>query len=280
MIDRSAHSQRALAHLLASETGQEIAQSRAWRIETALRPLMKELGLPGLPELVDQIEAGVDRSVRLRAVDAMLNHETSFFRDLPVFQSLEHNILPALRAEATNKALRIWSVGCSNGMEPYSIAMMIRRMGSLWKGWKISIVATDVSPLSIDNARKGRFAQMEVQRGLPIDDLLRWFEPTGEQWEIASEIRNMVQFQTDDILSPTLPPEPFDLILCRNVMLYFPEATRMKACANLERYAKPGTYLLLGAGETLMGCQSVFSLNADIRCAYRAQSAAMLRQAS
>ncbi len=280
MIGRSDHALRALAELLTSETGQEIAQSRVWRIETALRPLMKELGLADLSQLVERINAGGDRSVRMRAVDAMLNHETSFFRDLPVFQALEHDILPALQRQAKSKSLRIWSVGCSTGMEPYSIAMMIMRMGALWSGWKISIVATDVSPLSIDNARKGRFAQMEVQRGLSIDDLLRWFEPTGEEWEIAAEIRKMVHFQTDDILRPTLPPEPFDLILCRNVMLYFPEAARVKACANLERYAKPGAYLVLGAGETLVGCRSAFSLNADMRCAYRAEPVALLRQAS
>lgn len=271
---------RALTDLLARETGQEVAQTRIWRVETALRPLVRELGLSGLPELVERISANDDPSISTRAVDAMLNHETSFFRDLVVFQSIEHDIFPLLRERARGRSLRIWSAGCSTGMEPYSIAMMLKRMGAIWNGWNISIVATDVSALSIEKARRGRFAQMEVQRGLSVDDLLRWFEPHGDEWEIAAEIRSMIQFQSDDILRPTLTTGPFDLILCRNVMLYFPGAARIKACASLERQANPGAYLVLGAGETLVGCDSAFSLSSDIRCTYRLDTPAALRQAS
>ncbi len=258
-----------LAGLLARATGQEIAQSRIWRIEMALRPVMRDLGVADLGALATLAVDGRDDAIRTRVIDAMLNHETSFFRDRGVFQAIERVILPNLRAEANEKLLRIWSAGCSTGMEPYSLAMMLKRMGSLWDGWRISIVATDVSPLAIARAQAGRFAQMEVQRGLSVDDLLHWFELSGEDWRIVPELRNMVHFQTDNLLDSRLPSGGFDLILCRNVMLYFPEAARAAAYAGLARQARPGCYLLLGAGETLVGHQSPFVRTADVRGAYR-----------
>lgn len=269
----------ALAGLLASATGQEIAPSRIWRIETALRPVMRELGIADLEALAALVVDGGDGEVRMRVIDAMLNHETSFFRDRGVFQAIERLILPTVRAEADGKRLRIWSAGCSTGMEPYSLAIMLKRMGAMWDGWRISIVATDVSPLAIARGQAGRFAQMEVQRGLAVDDLLRWFELAGEDWRIIPEIRNMVHFQTDNLLDSRLPPGGFDLILCRNVMLYFPESARAAAYASLARQARPGCYLLLGAGETLVGRQSPFAMTTDVRGAYRMPVQPSLRRA-
>ncbi len=136
-----------------------------------------------------------------QTIDLMLNHESSFFRDLTVFQSLETAILPEIRERnASERRLRIWCAGCSTGKEAYSIAMALKHMGSLWDGWRISILGTDVSPIAIEEAKRGRYSQMEMQRGLAINDLLRWFTPAGEHWQIKDEIREMVHFQTDNLL--------------------------------------------------------------------------------
>lgn len=271
---------RALTDILSDYTGQEVGTTRLWRVETALRPIVKELGLAGLPELVEWIGFARDTGTKMRIIDAMINHETSFFRDMAVFHAIERSILPRLRDQASAKTLRIWCAGCSFGEEPYSLAMMIRDMGAVWNGWKITITATDVSPISIDKARLGRFSQMEVQRGLAVDQLLRHFEPVGDEWQISREVRDMVRFQADNLLEPKHVSGAFDLILCRNVMLYFPEQARALACANLERHARTGGYLILGAGETLVGCQSAFTLSHDARCAYRIDTGLNLKRAS
>ena len=260
----------ALGALLERETGQRLTESRRWRIETSLRPLMRDEGLATLDALVDAI--GRDASGRLRdaTIDAMLNHESLFFRDPGVFHSIEHRLLPELHARKTDRTLRIWSAGCSIGQEAYSIAMILKRMGSLWDGWRVSILATDVSPLAIAKARGGLFAQMDMQRGLPINELLRWFVPDGTDWRIHDDLRALVRFQTDNLLDPRHATGPFDLILCRNVLLYFPEAQRRQGWAQLARSARPGGYLILGAGEILGGQQAAFQSCRDMSCVYRA----------
>ncbi len=258
-----------LARLLEKHTGQQLTEARRWRVETSLRPLLRDHGLYTIDDLVNVLGRDPNGPLFEQTLDLMLNHESSFFRDLNVFQSLENAILPALReATASKKQLRIWCAGCSTGKEAYSIAMTLKHMGDMWDGWRISILGTDVSPLAIEEAKRGRYTQMEMQRGLAINDLLRWFTPEGEHWQIRDELREMVSFHTDNLLDPRVVSGEFDLILCRNVLFYFPEEKRRCAFTRLARHVRQGSYLVLGAGETLVGHDTCFSPCRDHRCIY------------
>lgn len=241
-----------LADLLNSETGQTLSEARRWRIDTLLRPILRDWGCKSLDDLLCAIEREPNGPVKAATIDAMLNHESSFFRDISVFQTLENVIIPRLVEQASEQALRIWSVGCSTGQEAYSLAMMVKR-SPLLEGWRLSIQATDVSALAIEKAKQGRFSQMDVQRGLPINELLRWFVPVGSEWRVVDELREMITFRADNVLRPDRVTGPFDLILCRNVLFYFPKHHRLEACEQIASKARSGAVLVLGAGEMLPG---------------------------
>lgn len=261
-----------LARLLEKHTGQLLTEARRWRVETSLRPLLRDNGLRSLDDLVAILGRSPSGPLFDQTIDLMLNHESSFFRDLAVFQAVEQAILPKLREQAHEKRLRIWCAGCSTGKEAYSIAMALKHMGDVWDGWRISILGTDVSPIAIAAARRGRYAQMEMQRGLAINDLLRWFTPEGESWQISEEIRQMVNFQTDNLMQPRTVSGEFDLILCRNVLFYFQDEMRKTAFSQLVRHAHRGTFLILGAGETLVGHDTCFTPCPSIGCVYKCHS--------
>ena len=271
MITPPSRAIQRLGELLSRHTGQALSESRRWRIETSLRPLLRERDLLSLDALVHAIDKDASGALLLQTIDAMLNHESSFFRDIAVFQAIEQKLLPVLREQVRDKVLRIWCAGCSTGQEAYSLAMMIKRMGAVWDGWRVSIHATDVSPVAIEKAKRGRYPQIDMQRGLPINDLLRWFTPLGEDWQISEEIREMVHFQADNLLDPRKLSGTFDLILCRNVLFYFPEDKRRVACDHIARHARQGSYLILGAGEMLTGGNNPFSNCRELSCVYIAE---------
>lgn len=271
IVDTDPPAVRTLARLLAEHSGQQLTAGRRWRIETSLRPLLREAKLASLNELVAAIEKDPKGPLLTRTLDLMLNHESSFFRDPAVFASLARDVLPRLHVRLAHRRLRIWCAGCSTGQEAYSIAMILRRQVHLWDGWDISILATDVSPIAIDSARQGHFAQREMQRGLPIAELLRWFDQVGADWQARDELRDMIRFQADNLLAPEIVDSEFDLILCRNVLLYFSQDIRQRACRILGDRASPGSYLVLGAGETIMGQDNRFVPCPDHRGIYTAR---------
>lgn len=256
-----------LGALLSHHTGQELTESRRWRIETSLRPLLRARNMPSLDALVQALDREPKGPLLSQTLDAMLNHESSFFRDIGVFRSLEQKILPQLAAQSRDKVLRIWCAGCSTGQEAYSLAMMVQRM-EIFREWRVTIRATDISEPAINTARQGRYSHMDMQRGLPIGELLRWFEPVGNEWQIADEIRNMVSFHADNLLASNCVPGVFDLILCRNLLFYFPESLRPRARDQLALRARAGTYLVLGAGELLPPHDPLFANCRDMRCTY------------
>ncbi len=257
-----------LGALLARHTGQTLSEARRWRVESSLRPVLRQHGLPTLDALLAAIDREKDGRLLAATIDAMLNHESSFFRDFAVFRALEREVLPAIHAQAKDKTLRIWCAGCSTGQEAYSLAMLLKRMGSIWDGWRIHILATDVSAIAIDKAKRGRFPQLEMQRGLPINDLLRWFSQAGDEWQVADEIRSMISFHTDNLLETRRATGIYDLIFCRNTLFYFPQKQREIACQLLASHARAGTYLVLGAGEMLTGGNHAFSNCRDLSCIY------------
>jgi len=240
------------------KTGQRLSEGRLWRMEIVLNAILRDHGVQSLDALHREITRNERGSLASATIHALTNHESSFFRDQGVFLALEHQVLHALNRTLPEKMLRIWSVGCSSGQEAYSMAMILRRQEEMWRGWRLSIVGTDISPIAIQQAQAGIYTQMDVQRGLAITDLLRWFDPHEEGWQVNQDLGSLVTFRADNILEPSAARGHFDIILCRNVMLYFEPAQRAKAFAALAGHARPESVLVLGAGETSIGSGADF----------------------
>lgn len=258
---------RVLAGLLEARTGQQLAANRMWRIETALKPLLRTHNMATLEELVSRLLASDERQLLDAAIDALLNNESSFFRDLSTFGMIERDLLPHL-ASSEKRLVRIWCAGCSTGQEALSLAMLVRKNPERLAGCRVQILATDISSSAIARAKSGLYSQMEVQRGLGINDLLRWFEPMGDDWQASRELLDMIDYRVDNLLEPLVPVSSFDLILCRNVLLYFSADLRRKVFVNLAQHGAPDGHLILGAGETVMGQTDEFLASRQFRGCY------------
>lgn len=263
-------SSRILAGLLEARTGQQLTMSRRWRLETALSQLLRERGIASIDELITILVMGREPSLSTRVVEALLNNETYFFRDRTPFDLLKASALPELakRREAS-RTLRIWSAGCSAGQEVYSLAMLFAEDPLRWSGWTIDILGSDVSEGMVDRARQGIYSQFEVQRGLGIQQMIRWFEETPNGWRASEGLRKPIRFQVHNLLEPAPHPGKFDLILCRNVLLYLQENTRKKAFDRLSSALAPDGWLMLGAGETVIGQAPSLEADRDLRGLYR-----------
>jgi chemotaxis protein methyltransferase CheR len=203
-------------------------------------------------------------------VEAMTTNETFFFRDKLPFDHLSEEIIPALaQARAARRSLRIWSAACSTGQEPYSIAMCLKEAGPLLAGWRVEIVATDLSLAVLEKSKSGLFSQFEVQRGLPINLLVKYFKQLGEVWEIAPELRAMIQFRQLNLLQDFSQLGSFDLIFCRNVLIYFDQPTKISIFERLAKRMEPDAYLALGAAETVVGLTDAFKPHPERRGIYR-----------
>jgi len=263
---------RVLAGLLESRTGQIVSEGRRWRIETSLKPVLKAYRLTGLDGLAAAIRADAEGALAQAAVDALLNNETCFFRDARMFGMVADELFPALMAadgrRRRERTLHLWCAGCSTGQEAYSLAMLFHTHRDRWPGWRLRIMATDISAGAIGRARQGLFSQNEVQRGLPINALLRWFEPSGDQWRIDPSLREMIDFRAANLFDEAPPDRPYAAIFCRNVLLYFTGDRKSRLLQILSRSLDRGGYLLLGAGETVIGQRSPFVASQRFRGVY------------
>lgn len=269
---------RVLAGLLEARTGQQLAANRMWRIDTALKPLLRSHNMASLEELVSQLLADGDRQLLDAVVDSMLNNESSFFRDLSTFGMIERELLPHISG-SSEKMLRIWCAGCSTGQEALSIAMLIRKQPERWAGWRVQILGTDISSAAVARAKSGIYSQMEVQRGLGINDLLRWFEPVGDDWQASRELLDMIDYRVDNLLDPAMASSGYQLVLCRNVLLYFSAELRRKVFEKLANHSRADSYLILGAGETVMGQTDEFVASRQFRGSYERNHGEPMRSA-
>jgi chemotaxis protein methyltransferase CheR len=261
---------RILAGLLEARTGQQLTMSRRWRIETALSSLLRERSIATLDELITILVMGKEPSLSQRVVEALLNNETYFFRDRTPFDQLSHNALPMLaERRRDSKRLRIWSAGCSTGQEIYSLAMLFAEDPARWHGWTIDLMGSDVSETAVDRARTGLYTQFEAQRGLAVTQMIRWFEETEAGWRVAESLRRNVRFQVHNILEPPPHPGQFDIILCRNVLLYLSGDKKRAAFDRLSSALAPDGWLMLGAGETVIGQTEKLVADRDRRGLYR-----------
>jgi chemotaxis protein methyltransferase CheR len=267
----SQSAQRILASLLEARSGQQLATNRRWRIDTALAAIMRARGFASADELVGRLVSNKDPDLVDQVIEALLNNETYFFRDkLPFDLLLGSPIQRLAEARAATKRLSIWCAGCSTGQEAYSLAMAFAENQQRWRGWAIDIVATDLSKAAVERGKAGVYSQFEVQRGLPIMQMLRWFkELGGQEWRIDDQLRAMVRFEAGSIIGAPPRPGRFDIILCRNVLLYFAPDMRRLAFNRLASTIAPDGALMLGAGETVLGQTDRFVSDADCRGLYK-----------
>ena len=240
MIDQSENALGIVAGLLEARTGQKLTKDRLWRVGTALAGVLRQNQLESLEELVDRLGRPAQAALAQQVVEALLNNETYFFRDRAMFDQLGATVLPALaKKRERTRRLSIWSVGCSTGQEAYSLAMLFAEQRSRWADWTIDIIGTDVARSVVNAAREGNFSQFQIQRGLGVAQMVTFFEETRTGWRATEALRQMVRFEAHNLLDQAPDPGRFDLILCRNVLLYFDRATRERAFVRLATALAP-----------------------------------------
>jgi chemotaxis protein methyltransferase CheR len=258
-----------LRGMLRDHSGLDLSGDKQYLIESRLLPLLRKTGLLGIGELVQKLKGG-SASLTTQVVEAMTTNETFFFRDKIPFDHFRATIMPdLLRARAGRKSIRIWCAAGSTGQEPYSLAICLKEMSAALAGWRVEILATDLSQDVLEKSRSGIYSQFEVQRGLPIQMLVKYFHQLGELWQINSEIRAMVQHRQLNLLHDFSQLGIFDVIFCRNVLIYFDQDTKIGIFNRLAKAMEPDGFLALGAAETVVGLTDALKPHPERRGIYR-----------
>jgi chemotaxis protein methyltransferase CheR len=259
-----------LRQLLRQRSGLVLSAEKQYLAESRLLPVARKHGFAGLGELVGKLKAATAAApLTVEVVEAMTTNESFFFRDKVPFEHFRDTIMPALlAARAREKRIRIWCTAAATGQEPYSLAMSLKGIGPALAGWRVEILATDLSNEVLAKAKAGIYNQFEVQRGLPIQSLVKFFAQVGEAWQIAPEIRAMVQFRPLNLLNDFSPLGTFDLVFCRNVLIYFDQETKIGVLNRLARQMPSDGFLIMGAAETVVGLTEAFKPMADKRGLY------------
>ena len=262
-----------LRKLLKDHSGLDLSADKQYLIESRLLPLARKAGLAGISELAQKMKGG-STSLITQVVEAMTTNETFFFRDKVPFDHFRDSIMPeVLQARAGRKSIRIWCAAGSTGQEPYSLAMCVKEMSAALSGWRVEIIATDLSQEVLEKSKAGVYSQFEVQRGLPIQMLVKYFKQTGEFWQINADMRAMVQHRQLNLLQDFSSLGTFDVIFCRNVLIYFDQDTKVNIFNRLAKTMESDGFLVLGAAETVVGLTDVFKPFPDRRGLYRPSGA-------
>jgi chemotaxis protein methyltransferase CheR len=262
---------------LKERSGLVLSADKQYLVESRLLPVARSAGFANLGELVRALMLGNADVLMTAVVEAMMTHESFFFRDKLPFDHFRQTVMPALIAARSNvRTIRIWCAAASTGQEPYSLAMCLSEMQQKIAGWRIELLATDLGNDVLEKARQGLYSQFEVQRGLPIQLLIKHFTQVGELWQIAPDIRSMVKYQQLNLLADFARLGRFDLILCRNVLIYFDTETKISVLNRLARSTASDGYLMLGAAETVVGLTNSFKVVPDKRGLYVPNICAMM----
>ena len=254
--------------LLRRRAGIVLTADKTYLLESRLAPLARKEGLNSIEDLLQVVRARRDERLITALVDVMTTNETFFFRDKTPFELMKSAVLPALVQEKRPR-LRIWCAACSTGQEPYSLAMMLDENPSLVAGKQVEILATDISKRVLEKAKSGLYSQFEVQRGLPIQLMMKYFRQKDDLWQISDKIRSMVTFKEFNLMDSPRGLGQFDVIFCRNVLIYFDAPTKGKVLENLAGIIQPNGYLLLGAAETVIGVTKKFEATKERRGLYQ-----------
>ncbi|MCC6469072.1 MAG: protein-glutamate O-methyltransferase [Alphaproteobacteria bacterium] len=265
-----------LSSLLKERSGLVLARDKGYLLESRLLPVARRHGIKGLDELVAAVRARRDAALLRDITEAMTTNESLFFRDIKPFEIFKSKVLPDLMASRqSSRTIKIWCAASSSGQEPYSIAMTLKEEGARVANWRIEIVATDISVEMLEKAKAGSYSQFEVQRGLPINLLLKYFKQVGDKWQIDNALRGMVKYREFNLLDDPATLGSFDIIFCRNVLIYFDPPTKTKVLDRMSRILAPDGFLYLGGAETVIGVTERFQPLSGYRGVYcQAQNAA------
>jgi len=250
-----------ICRLLRQRSGLVLSPDKAYLMESRLLPVARKWKLAGFEDLVKSIRTKPDEALVRDVVEAMTTNESFFFRDIKPFDQFKELVLPAMLKNRTGqRRLRIWSAACSSGQEPYSLAMILSEMASQLAGWTIEIVATDLSNEILTRAKEGVYSQFEVQRGLPVALLVKYFSQSGDRWQISPKIRAMVDYREFNLLTDPTVLGRFDVVFCRNVLIYFDQETKAKVLERIANLMPEDGFLFLGGAETVLGLTERFKL--------------------
>jgi len=247
-----------VAKLLKERSGLIITPDKAYLLESRLMPLARQRNLKGLEEIVAKMR-GRDEQLARDVTEAMTTNESFFFRDTKPFDQFRDVVLPqVMTARAAKKSIRIWSAACSSGQEAYTLSMLLKEASAKLTGWRIEIQATDISLEMLEKAKAGLYSQFEVQRGLPIQMLVKYFQKKDESWQIDSGLRAMVQFREFNLLHDLRGLGQFDIVFCRNVLIYFDQPTKTRVLEAISKQMPDDGILYLGGAETVLGISDRF----------------------
>ena len=255
--------------LVRERSGLVLSADKQYLVESRLLPVARKAALVSLSDLVRRLKEPNAQALAVEVVEAMMTNESFFFRDKLPFEHFRETIIPSLiAARASQRRIRLWCAAASTGQEPYSLAMCLKEMARQVAGWRIDILATDISNEVLEKAKAGIYSQFEVQRGLPIQLLVKYFAQIGETWQIAPEIRAMVQYRPFNLLNDFAGLGMFDVVFCRNVLIYFDQPTKVGVLNRIARMLEPDGFLVLGAAETVVGLTEAFKPMNDKRGLY------------
>ncbi len=269
-----------VSQLLRKRAGIVLSGDKMYLLESRLAPLARKEGLPSIDDLIHVVRARREERLIGQLVDVMTTNETFFFRDKTPFDHLKDAVLPVLGQARKGSRIRIWCAACSTGQEPYSIAMMLDQDPSLTGGVPVEIVATDISDRCLERARQGLFTQFEVQRGLPIQMLMHYFTQQDDHWRISERMRQMVTFRKLNLIDANYNMGKFDVVFCRNVLIYFDGQTKVDVLNRIASTVNPGGFLMMGAAESLVGSSQAFEPTQDRRGLYKLVNQASAKAAS
>ena len=239
------------------ESGILLDDDKHYLLAARLVPIAEQSQMDSLTALANALRTADNISLRKKVVEAMTTHETLFFRDTAPFEALKSTILPQImKVRETSRTIRVWSAAASSGQEPYSLAMTLLDMGL--ENWNLQILGTDLSEPILERARKGRYMQIEMNRGLPAAQLVKYFERDGLDWRIKEHVRRLVRFDQFDLRKSMFGKGPFDLIFCRNVLIYFDVPTKKQILGGLRGSLFPGGYLALGGSESTLNLDEAY----------------------
>lgn len=258
-----------LAKMLKERSGLTLTADKSYLIESRLTPLARKRNLKGIEEIVQALRRR-DETLARDVTEAMTTNESFFFRDQRPFDIFRDTVLPQMMTNrAKQKSLRVWSAACSSGQEAYSIAMLIKEAGAKFQGWKFDIIGTDISREMLEKAKAGLYSQFEVQRGLPIQMLVKYFKKNGDTWQIDSSLRAMAQFREWNLLLDLKGLGQFDVVFCRNVLIYFDQPTKTRVLENIAKQMPDDGLLFLGGAETVLGVSDRFKPIPELRGLYK-----------
>ncbi len=248
-----------ISSMLRKRSGLVLTPEKSYLLESRLMPVARKAELKSIEELIQKIQRTNDANLILQVVEAVTTNESFFFRDIKPFDLFRDHVLPhLLQTRAAKKSFRIWCAAASSGQEPYSLVMTLMEQQAKLAGWSYEIIGTDISRDILAKAEKGVYSQFEVQRGMPITLLVKYFQQQGEGWHIKPEVKSKVKFKYFNLLEDPTPLGKFDVVFCRNVLIYFDQQTKGEVLARIAKLMPSDGMLLLGGAETVLGVSENF----------------------